>query len=187
MAVKGTISYRFTKVTAQMAAAVIVVGVTFFYVAQPEIRWFIPGAIVAFIGEALRIWAAGHLRKNKMLTTTGPYAYVKNPLYLGTFLITLGAGAMAKNVLIILAGFVWMFIYYVPYKKKQENRKLSNNFGDAWVEYDKAVPAYFPRRRPYAGHGSNGWSFDVLKENSEHETAVSVFLGFMVLLYMLVR
>jgi len=187
MAVKGTISYRFTKVTAKMMAAVLVTGATLFTFARPETAWFIPGAIITFFGEALRIWAAGHLRKNKQLTTSGPYAYVKNPLYLGTFLITLGGSVMAKSVFIMLAGFAWLILYYVPYKKKQESRKLHECFGDAWVEYDKVVPDYLPLRTPYARKGTNGWSFAVVKENSEHETAAGVVLGSLVLLYMLIR
>lgn len=187
MAVKGTISYRITKFTARMMTALIATTILLLYVADPETAWFIPGAILALVGEALRIWAAGHLRKNKQLTTTGPYAYVKNPLYLGTFLITLGGSAMARSVFIMLLGVTWLSFYYIPYKKRQEHRKLSQSFGDQWLEYDQAVPAYIPRRTPYAGKGTNAWSFALVKENSEHETAAGVLLGLIVLFFMLIR
>ncbi|HAS54225.1 MAG TPA: hypothetical protein DCS42_08940 [Nitrospiraceae bacterium] len=186
MAVKDTLKYKLTKVTTKTAAAGIL-GVILFYVAKPELLWFIPGAFLVIGGEWLRLWAAGHLRKNKQLTTTGPYAHVKNPLYIGTLLITLGYSAMAKNIYIMIAGFVWFFIWYAPYKKKQENEKLVSSFGSAWSEYDKAVPDYLPRISSYPGKGKNRWSWDVVKENSEHETAVGVFVGFAMLVYMLVR
>ncbi len=186
MAVKDTLKYKLTKVTTHTVAAGIV-GIILFYLARPRAGWFIFGAVFAVMGEGLRLWAAGHLRKNKQLTTTGPYAYVKNPLYIGTLLITIGYSAMAVNIWIMVAGFVWFFIYYAPYKKRQESEKLIGSFGDAWKEYDRAVPDYFPRCRPYPGRGTNQWSWDVVKENSEHETAVAVFVGFAVMLYLLVK
>jgi protein-S-isoprenylcysteine O-methyltransferase Ste14 len=184
MAVKGILQYKLTKVTARTVAAAIV-GVILFFLAKPEPAWFVLGALITLAGESLRLWAAGHLRKNKQLTTTGPYAYVKNPLYIGTLLITVGYSAMAKNILIMIAGFVWFFIYYAPYKKKQEHEKLIGSFGENWLEYDKAVPDYLPRLTPYPGRGTSRWSYEVVKENSEHETAVAVFVGFAVMLYLL--
>ena len=186
MAFKDTLMYKLTKITGKTLAAGAV-GVFLFYTAKPEWVWFIPGLIITVFGESLRLWAAGHLRKNKQLTTTGPYSYVKNPLYIGTLLIMLGYSAMAKNIYIMIVGFVWFFIYYAPYKKKQENEKLVASFGRPWTEYDKAVPDYIPRLSPYSGRGTNRWSFEVVKENSEHETAVGVFIGVVVLLFMLAR
>ncbi len=189
MVEKGSWAYKLTKVTTRTTAAAIV-GIILFFLARRERlepAWFVPGAVVAFLGEALRIWAAGHLRKNKELTTTGPYAHVKNPLYIGTLLITVGFSAMAKSIIIMIAGFVWFFIYYAPYKKRQESEKLIGSFGDAWLHYDHAVPDYLPRLSPYPEKGKNRWSWDVVKENSEHETAVTVLAGFIVLLVLLVR
>lgn len=186
MALKETLQYKLTKVTTRTVAAAVA-GAVLLFVARPEPAWFIPGALITFLGEGLRLWAAGHLRKNKQLTTTGPYAYVKNPLYIGTLLITVGYSAMARNIWIMLGGFAWFFIYYAPYKKKQEHEKLVGSFGKAWLEYDKAVPDYLPRLTSFPGKGANRWSFEVVKENSEHETAVAVFIGFAVMLYLLVR
>ncbi len=181
--------YKLTKVTTKTVLAGIV-GIVLFWLARNkmlEARWFLPGAAVALLGEWLRLWAAGHLRKNWQLTTTGPYAYVKNPLYIGTLLITLGYSAMAMNVWIMVAGFTWFFIYYAPYKKKQENEKLIASFGDAWKVYDQAVPDYLPRLSAYPGRGASRWSWKVVKENSEHETAAGVLVGFGVLLFLFLR
>lgn len=181
--------YKMTKVTVKTVLAGIV-GILLFFLAKdrnlaPE--WFIPGAAVTILGEGLRLWAAGHLRKNKQLTTTGPYSYVKNPLYIGTLLITLGYSAMAMEKWIMIAGFIWFFIYYAPYKKKQENDKLIASFGDAWKVYDRAVPDYLPRFTPYPDRGTERWSWDVVKENSEHETAGAVLIGFVVMLFLFLR
>ena len=142
MAVKETLRYKLTKITTKTVLAGAV-GVVLFILAKDRVLdpvWFVAGAAVTVLGEWLRLWAAGHLRKNKQLTTTGPYSYVKNPLYIGTLLITVGYSAMAMNIWIMVAGFVWFFIYYAPYKKKQENEKLISSFGEAWTRFDRAVP-----------------------------------------------
>ncbi len=186
MAVKGTLQYKLTKITTRTMAAVVV-GVALFYFAKPSPLCFLTGAVITIGGEGLRLWAAGHLRKNKQLTTTGPYAHMKNPLYAGTLLITVGYSAMARNIWILIGGFVWFFIYYAPYKKRQEHEKLVGSFGEPWIEYDKAVPDYLPRLSPYPGRGTNAWNWDVVKENSEHETAVAVLFGLAVMLVLLLR
>ena len=189
MAVKDTLQYKLTKVTGRTVAAGVV-GIVVFFLAKDRMlapSWFVSGAVITLLGEWLRLWAAGHLRKNKQLTTTGPYSYVKNPLYIGTLLITVGYSAMAMNYWIMIAGFVWFFIYYAPYKKKQENEKLVGSFGAAWTEFDKAVPDYLPRLTPYPGRGTNRWNWAVVKENSEHETAAAVLVGFAVMLYLFLR
>jgi len=58
--------------------------------ARPQMPGIVIGLILILIGEAVRIWAAGHLQKNEVLTVSGPYSYVKNPLYIGSILITAG-------------------------------------------------------------------------------------------------
>jgi protein-S-isoprenylcysteine O-methyltransferase Ste14 len=189
MADKGTFRYKLTKITVKTIIAGAV-GLVMFYAARGknfDPAWSLPGAFFIFAGEGIRLWAAGHLRKNKQLTTTGPYAYVKNPLYIGTLLIAIGYGTMSQNVLVLLACFIWFFIYYAPYKKNQEGKKLFASFGNAWVEYDKAVPSYFPRLKAYRGRAGNAWSYDVVRENSEHETAIGVFVGFAAMLFLLVH
>src|SRR5262245_5715006 len=60
-------------------------------IARPWWPTFPIGCAIAAAGIGLRVWACGHLRKNRELTTSGPYAHVQHPLYLGTFLIALGA------------------------------------------------------------------------------------------------
>ncbi len=145
--------------------------------ARPSASWFAPGLVLVILGEALRVWAAGHLKKTRVLTTSGPYAYVKNPLYLGTLLILIGFSLMARNLYILAAGILIFFIYYAPFKKKREGDRLRDHFGQAWLEYDRAVPDYFPKLRPYAGRGAGGWNRDCFRENSEEGTFIAVLLG----------
>lgn len=145
--------------------------------AQPMSAWFFLGLVIVLMGEALRIWAAGHLKKTKEVTTTGPYAYVKNPLYLGTLLILIGFCLMARNLYLLLIGLTVFFVYYAPFKKKREGQRLFEHFGQSWVDYDRAVPDYLPNLRPYAGRGTGRWEWKWFYENSEDGTALAVVLG----------
>ena len=145
--------------------------------ARPTLGWLLSGLIFVLIGEALRIWAAGHLKKTKEVTATGPYAHVKNPLYLGTLLILIGFCLMAQNLYLLLIGLTVFFVYYAPFKKKREGQRLYEHFGQAWVDYDRAVPDYLPNLRPYAGRGTGRWDWKWFYENSEDGTALAVALG----------
>ena len=172
---------RFKRVTIKtIPVYAAIVGLIVF--AKPQPFWFVIGFIFIMSGETFRIWAVGHLRKTKEVTTTGPYAYVKNPLYLGTFLILVGFCTMASNVLLLAIGLPIFMIYYVPFKKKREGDRLRNKFGLVWEDYDRAVPDYIPRLYPYAKAGNRPWSKELFFENSEHGTLIMVILGTLILL-----
>ena len=145
--------------------------------ARPTLSGLISGLLIVLIGEALRVWAAGHLKKTKEVTTTGPYAFVKNPLYLGTLLIMIGFCLMAQNPYLLVIGLAVFFIYYAPFKKKREGQRLREHFGQAWDDYDRAVPDYLPSLHPYAGRGTGKWESKWFYENSEDGTALAVVLG----------
>jgi protein-S-isoprenylcysteine O-methyltransferase Ste14 len=158
-----------------LAIAVLVV------LATPKLFWFIPGLILVIGGESLRVWAAGHLKKTKEVTTTGPYAYVKNPLYLGTFILLLGFCLMAANLWLLWVGLAVFVFYYAPFKKRREGQRLFEKFGTAWTDYDDAVPDYIPRLSPYPKRGSTRWSSGPFFENSEHGSLLAVVVGILVL------
>jgi protein-S-isoprenylcysteine O-methyltransferase Ste14 len=149
--------------------------------ARPEPAWLIGGAAPVLLGELLRIWAAGHLEKNKKLTVTGPYAHVKNPLYLGTFLIMVGFCVMAParygaNWGVLALGVTLFIAAYAPRKMRVEYGRLRERFGDAFEAYDRSVPDYIPILRPYRG-GDDRWRFGLVIENSEHWIALVVLAG----------
>ena len=108
------------------------------------------------IGIAIRFWAGGYVKKDKELATTGPYSYVRNPLYVGNVLIAFG--------FCLLSGYLWSFavfaaLYawlYIPSIRKEE-RTLNKLFGEDFVRYKENVRATWPRLTPYQ-KGSGGWS-----------------------------
>ena len=95
------------------------------WLASPSPASILLGLIPTALGEGLRLWATGHLHKNDALTMTGPYAYLRHPLYLGTLLIATGFVIMAAHpvALGLYAAFlIGYFAYYMPYKNRIEGR-----------------------------------------------------------------
>ena len=166
---------KLEKITAKTIPVYLVAALLIIF-AKPALPFFLAGLVLVIPGELIRIWAAGHLRKNQEVTTTGPYAYVKNPLYLGTLLVMIGYCLMARNIYLLAIGLAVFFFYYVPFKKHRESARLQERFGDAWTEYDRAVPDYLPRLSPYPKRGDYPWRWSVFLDNSEHETVVVVLV-----------
>jgi protein-S-isoprenylcysteine O-methyltransferase Ste14 len=149
--------------------------------AKPEPIGIVVGMVLVIVGEVIRIWAAGHLQKNEFLTVTGPYAYVKNPLYIGTILITAGFCIFADNIYILAAATFAFCFHYIPYKKKIEGDRLKNIFGSQYVDYDEKVPEYIPRATPYSNVKAR-WRFKNLIENSEEGILLIIIAGIILIL-----
>ena len=117
------------------------------------------------MGLLLRAWGSGHLRKNDALATSGPYAYTRNPLYLGSFIMGLGftiaSGRWWLGVL-----FVALFLgIYLPVMRV-ESATLAQLFGESFQEYAGAVPVFLPRVTPYRTGQARIGSIKVLPEVS---------------------
>lgn len=139
--------------------------------ARPTRGLLLAGAALAGIGEAIRIWAAGHLQKSIRLATSGPYAYTQNPLYLGRLLILTGLGLAARsewglNYLALAAGYLVFFLYYIPRKLRVEGARLERIHGAAYAAYRRSVPILIPSARPFRGDASR-WSFRQVIRNQE--------------------
>jgi protein-S-isoprenylcysteine O-methyltransferase Ste14 len=149
--------------------------------AKPNPPGIAVGMILIIMGESLRIWAAGHLQKNEVLTVSGPYAYVKNPLYIGTILITIGFCILADNIYLLAASTFIFCFHYIPYKKKIEGDRLRRIFGSRYEDYDQKVPEYLPRRTPYSGEKVS-WQFKCFIENSEGGILLIIIAGIFLIL-----
>jgi hypothetical protein len=149
--------------------------------AKPQFPGILVGMILIFWGESIRIWAAGHLQKNELLTVTGPYAYVKNPLYIGSIFITAGFCILADNIYLLAAAFFMFCFHYIPYKKKVEGDRLRKIFGGQFEDYDEKVPDYLPRRSPYSDEKIS-WQFKCFIENSEEGILLMILAGIVLVL-----
>ena len=108
-----------------------------------------PGIFVCFVGASLRYWASGFLRKDSRPAVGGPYAWVRNPLYLGTYIMAVGCTvAVAQWTLLMIISVVFALIYH--FIILEEEVKLEKIFGKPYLTYCQLVPRFFPRPWPAA-------------------------------------
>jgi protein-S-isoprenylcysteine O-methyltransferase Ste14 len=107
----------------------------------------LPGIILCFLGATLRFWASGYLRKDSRPAVGGPYAWIRNPLYLGTYMMALGtAWSISNYILLGIITVLYAAIYH--FIILDEETKLIKIFGEPYVMYCGAVPRFFPRPWP---------------------------------------
>lgn len=128
--------------------AIWLLVVPFLLLARPRPQLLLAGACIAVAGVALRAWAAGCIRKDDELTTGGPYAFTRNPLYLGSLLIGLGA-AVAGGRLVFVVLFLLFFGLVYSRTMRREERLLAERFGPPYRRYRERVPRLLPRLTPY--------------------------------------
>jgi protein-S-isoprenylcysteine O-methyltransferase Ste14 len=147
-------------------------AIIFLAFCQPTTRSIIVGLVIAAAGLLIRAWACGHLRKGKELDTSGPYAFTRNPLYLGSLLITLGFG-VASNVW-WLAGIAIIFFLsiYLPVINV-ETSELESVMGEPYREYARHVPRFIPRLWPWKNSGRR-FDFQLYLKNGEYMAALGV-------------
>ena len=120
-----------------------------YLLARPALRTLLLGGAVALVGLMVRAWAAGHIRKNAALAISGPYAFTRNPLYLGSFILGLGFTVAAGRPVLLGAVFAALFLgIYLPVMRV-EATTLTELFGEEYRRYAKAVPLFLPRVTPY--------------------------------------
>lgn len=120
-------------------------AVMFAWLASPTLHSLAWGIPVSLVGLAIRAWAAGHLAKNERLAMSGPYAYVRNPLYAGTLLVAAGLVIAARRIeLALLFAAVFVFVYLPVIE--QEEQHLAKLFPQ-FRSYAKRVPLLLPRGR----------------------------------------
>jgi protein-S-isoprenylcysteine O-methyltransferase Ste14 len=142
--------------------------------ASPAFFW--SGVAVAAAGLALRLWAAGHIRKDRSLTTVGPYALVRHPLYLGSTAIAAGSGLAISDpthwalsaafVAAAVAAFGWLYLRTI----ETEEAHLARVF-DGYADYSSKVPRVLPTpSRVPAAFVSSRWDWPLLLKNRELST-----------------
>lgn len=124
-----------------------------FYVllARPSTESLLIGAAICLPGLGLRALASGYVQKNSCLTTTGPYAYTRNPLYLGSLILAGGFAVAARSWWIAAVIVVLFFAVYLPVVRMEEEflRQKFPEFSD----YERQVPRFLPRWAPAGSQG----------------------------------
>lgn len=157
------------------------------YLARPSPRSILLGAAIGLLGIAIRGNSAGYLHKQEVLTTTGPYAHTRNPLYFGSSILVIGAAVAMRSWLaaVLLLGY---FALVYSFVMRREEMELRGQHGVAFDAYSASVPLFFPRltpvHQPNAITGSFSWA--QYKRNHEYEALLG-FLLFLVVLAVIWR
>jgi protein-S-isoprenylcysteine O-methyltransferase Ste14 len=150
----------------------------FLWLSTPSWTSLAIGLPISVMGLALRAWAAGHLEKNRTLAESGPYAYVRNPLYIGTLAVAAGFVIASRQwVLAILFAAVFLLIY-LPVVELEEQHLRS--LFPAYTDYAKRVPRLWPR----AGRsGGKRFQWSVYLRNQEYQALAGFLIGVAVLIW----
>lgn len=159
----------------------------FIVLARPQFATLVIGGTVAVCGLLVRAWASGHIHKNDTLAVSGPYAYSRNPLYLGTFILGVGFSIAAAGGWLlfgVLGGlFAALFLgIYLPVMRV-EALTLAELFGEDYKRYAAAVPLLFPRLMPYGSDDAPRLKFDMslYLRYREYRAAFGLLIGWCVL------
>ncbi len=153
--------------------------------AKPNPLSLVAGGLLLVAGEALRIWAAGHLHKTERLITSGPYCWVRHPMYLGRLLLLSGVGVAAwlphyLSLAVLAGGYALFFAYYLPRKERVEGARLALQHGVNYEAYREAVPALFPGRSSWKS-GAEPWRKERFMRNREGLTSLVLLAYFLLL------
>jgi protein-S-isoprenylcysteine O-methyltransferase Ste14 len=144
-------------------------ALVYFWLARPSWPSIGLGAALVAPGLLIRALASGHVRKNEALATSGPYAYTRNPLYLGSLLMGVGFAVAARGWWIGAALVVFFLVIYVPVIRDEE-AFLRQKFPE-FEEYARRVPRMLPRIGPGAKSGDEapaGFSRDLYSKHREY-------------------
>jgi protein-S-isoprenylcysteine O-methyltransferase Ste14 len=152
--------------------AAYLLGVFALALARPSVRSLLWSLPLVVAGEAVRLWASGHLEKSKTLTTGGPYAHSRNPLYLGSSLLALGAAAASASPWVVLAVTAYFASFY-PRVIREEAAFLRDKFHSAYDMWAANVPLFWPRLTP-AGPRASRFEWRRVSVNREWRTAAAL-------------
>src|SRR5437016_14655705 len=152
----------------------------FAWFSRPSLTSLAYGIPVSIAGLILRAWASGHLAKNQQLATGGPYAYTRNPLYLGTLLVAAGLSVASRSTgLAILFAAVFLLVYLpVIQNEEQHLRKLFPEY----AAYAQRVPALVGRASGLPRRGAP-FQWSLYRKNQEYQAAAGYFAGLLLLVY----
>jgi len=156
-----------------------VAGAAVIALARPRPWSLAAGLVLGLAGEAIRIWASGHIEKTRVLATGGPYAHTRNPLYLGSTLMAAGIALAAASPWAALGAAAYFLAFY-PSAIRGEAAFLAGRFPDVYAPWAAEVPLFLPRLRP-GGPRASRFSVSRVGRNREWRTALAVPAALLVL------
>jgi protein-S-isoprenylcysteine O-methyltransferase Ste14 len=155
------------------------VALVYAILAEPAPWSIAAGAVVAVLGLVIRARAAGHLRKHEALSTTGPYAYTRNPLYFGSALLAAGFLVAGRSWIAALVVVAYFALFYTGVMRREES-ELRARYDAAFDEYAARVPLFWPRLTA-ASAGREDFSWELYRRNREYQAALGTAAGLLLL------
>jgi protein-S-isoprenylcysteine O-methyltransferase Ste14 len=143
-----------------------------FWLARPSWWSLVIGTAVATAGEAIRIWAAGHLEKGREVTVSGPYRFTRHPLYLGSAVVGVGFAIASASVMVATLVVVYLAVT-ISAAIRSEERHLTEKFGSAY-------PSYREGRSPAADRQFN---FQRVMANREYRAVAGLGVALALLVW----
>jgi len=148
-------------------------AVAYIWLAHPTLRSVAAGSCISLIGLLIRALASGHVKKNEQLSTSGPYAYTRNPLYFGSLIIATGFAIASRSGWVAAIAAAMFFAIYIPVIRGEE-AFLRAHFSE-FEEYAGQVPRLFPRLRPYQSSATS-FSWGLYWKHREYNAALGTVL-----------
>ena len=157
-------------------------AVAVLYFSRPTPPSILLGALTGILGLGVRAYAAGYLHKQEVLAIAGPYAHTRNPLYLGSAILALGAGIATRSWISALILIVYFAVFY-SIVMQREAKELQLRHGASFEDYARAVPLFIPRLTAAKLSADSAGSFSLSQYKKNHEWRAAV--GFLFLLVVL--
>jgi hypothetical protein len=157
-----------------------VVALSAVLLARPTWTSWVVGLLVACAGEAIRVWAAGHLEKGREVTMSGPYHFMKHPLYVGSCMMAVGVVLAARSVPLAVITTIYMGVT-IAAAVSTEEAHLRQKFGGAYDRYAGA-PASTTGGRPVDDNTARRrFSLERAVRNREYRAVSGLLAGFLIL------
>jgi len=147
-----------------------VAGLAALWLAQPTWQTLTIGGLIALVGEGVRIWAAGHLEKGREVTTSGPYAFTRHPLYVGSSIIGAGVAIASASAIVAILVIAYL-VTTLTAAIRTEEQHLTEKFGEAYPDY----------RAGRAAGESRRFSLTRAKRNREYRALIGLLVAFVLL------
>lgn len=164
---------RYREVLGVLAAALLVWGLG----VRKEDFWI--AFAVAMVGEFIQLWCFASLDKNSTLAFRGPYAFVRNPMYLGRYFIVLGVLLLLDRwQLPVIAIYTLLYWFYMVNRVKREEALLCEVFGQDYADYCAEVRPFLPRLTPYRNSTVAFWDWRLFRNAHGPSNLAATVAGF---------
>lgn len=159
-----------------------VVVALYLLLSNPTWRLMMIGFPIAVSGALIRGWASGHIRKNAELAISGPYAHTRNPLYFGSFLMTIGL-AISSGVLWLAVSLITLFLLIYYSVMKSEAVHMQRLFSRDYANWAEQVPLFIPRLTPYRTGDPRQFEIGLYLKHREYRASLGVLALFVVIAF----